>query len=254
MASLACSFPKLCSGAPFQRALNHMARRLNPWRLNDSQDSGSIPHISYLTNFALGYITIFIIWSSSTRHLKSISLSYPSWRFNSDPKWAWTRDFPWTFLPAFGEFMTVGFWCLSCLLLAFPFAGCEWHTVAKATWGYDGLVALLWMVKFLLGCSMGGSRNTYILLVFVYALPNFQKILPGLQLRHCIKACFPSPSAEASSLEATMKKLISKHSPTPWVRSCPDIVMLKQRDTTTLTCHTPWSKLPSLVSSQAFPV
>lgn len=74
------------------------------------------------------------------------------------------------------EFMTVGFRCLSCLLLAFPFAGCEWHTVAKATWGYDGLVALLWMVKFLLGCSMGGSRNTYILLVFVYALPNFEKV------------------------------------------------------------------------------
>ncbi len=26
-----------------------------------------------------------LFWSSSTRHLKSISLSYPSWRFDSDP-------------------------------------------------------------------------------------------------------------------------------------------------------------------------
>ena len=87
----------------------------------------AFPHMNWVEAFVfiwlillLGYVIIFIIWSS-TRHLKSISLSYPSWRFNSDPKWAWTRDFLWTFLPAFWEFMTVGFLMFVMLAPCFPF-------------------------------------------------------------------------------------------------------------------------------------
>ena len=192
------------------------------------------------------FIILILLDSSSKVNITFLSF-LKVWLW---PQWTWTGDFPWTCLRAFwNSWLLVFDVCHACSLLSF-LQGVSDIQLQKRHDDMTGLVALLWMVKCLLGCSMRGSRNIFF--VFVYALPAFGKGRICL-VYNC--GCFPSPSTEAlSSLEATMKSLISKHSPTQWVRSCLlDVVMLKRRDTMTLTCYTPVSKLPSLVSSQAFP-